>query len=380
MYKKLLNKNYLLIVMSAGLFYISSFMMNSVRGRYCVDTGQSKFVCGLVIRVFTLSSFISRPLWAYFTDKTGRRIVVGAGLLLCFTASVMPVFSGSVWILMFSRFVFGGGYSAVTTAAGTIVCDVSRPDLLPKAISFYGVTNVFSQAVAPTFALWIYKKSFVWVCVTVAALIAVGRIMLLFIKYKENSFLDRKNTFSFFEKTALPAGAVIFFFAAAVASVYSYVPVMALERNINRPSVFFILSAIALLTGRLMNTKLSQIFTIPKVFYFGCIGLAVGFSLLAFSGDIFLLCISALFYGFGGGITHPIANTAAVKNCKRSDRGLATATFMMSQDIGMTIGAVIRGIVSGTLGFVAVYMLSAVLCLGMIISFRYLLADSFKDK
>ncbi len=378
--KKIFNKNYLLILFCAGLFYISSFMMNSVRGKYCVDVGRSKFISGMVIAVFTLSSGISRPVWAYYTDKTGRRLVIFAGLFLCLGASVLVVINNSIIFLLLSRFVFGRGYSGITTRSGTLVCDVSLPQLLAKAISFYGITNVISQAVAPSVALGLYNAGFVVVCIAVALVIAVCIVLLLFIKYDEKTFLDSNNKFAVIEKTALPAAVTIFFFAGAVASVYSYVPVMARERNISNPGLFFILSAFSLLAGRLVNTKLSEKISLNKTFYGGCICLVAGFGVLGFSYNIFMLCISAMLYGFGAGIVHPITNTAAVSRCRRQDRGLATGTFMMSQDFGMTVGAFLRGTVSGSFGFTAVYLMSAAVSFCILPAFNILLKDKLAKK
>lgn len=80
--------------------------------------------------------------------------------------------------------------------------------------------------------------------------------------------------------------------------------------------------------------------------------------------------------GFGAGLIHPIVNTAAVKNCNHSDRGSATSTFMMSQDLGMTLGAFLWGTVSGKFGFSAVYMTVVLLLLIMMVVFRKFLSDN----
>ena len=53
----LLSKNYLLTVISATLFYIASFMMNTVCAKFVADSGNSQSLAGVVAAVFTLASF-----------------------------------------------------------------------------------------------------------------------------------------------------------------------------------------------------------------------------------------------------------------------------------------------------------------------------------
>ena len=101
----------------------------------------------------------------------------------------------------------------------------------------------------------------------------------------------------------------------------------------------------------------------------------IAFVVLSFCGSNMWLLISAVFYGFGAGLIHPIVNTAAVQNCNHSDRGTATSTFMMSQDLGMTIGAFLWGVISGKTGFGAVYMTVVFLLLIMMLVFRKFLSD-----
>ena len=88
-----------------------------------------------------------------------------------------------------------------------------------------------------------------------------------------------------------------------------------------------------------------------------------------------LLLIAAAFYGCGAGLIHPIVNTAAVKDSGKAGRGTATSTFMMSQDLGMTIGAFLWGTISGTYGFSRVYTTVVLLLFVMMYVFRKFLAS-----
>lgn len=372
--KKLLSKNYILTVISATLFYTGAFMLNSVCGRYSMDIGGSKTVAGFVVCAFTLASFFTRPVWGWYTDRYSRRWVCIGGGILCVISVVLLLFTDKITVLILSRIIFGCGYSSLTTAAATVVCDVVTDDKLQQAISVYGVTNVLSQAVAPAAALWLYDYKYIYLVIVVLILTALVPILFFFIRYDENNFISSDKKFEIYEKTALPSAYTIIFFALSASSVNSFIPVFAKENGIQGDSWFFIVSAIFLLTTRLFNTEITDRFGESKVFYTGDIIYISAFITLSFSGNLFLFLLAAALYGTGAGFIHPIVNTAAVKNCSRNRRGLATGTFMMSQDLGMTIGAISWGFISEKAGFTAVYLIVSILLLVMMYVFRRFLA------
>ena len=374
------RKNYILTLVSATLFYISAFMMNSVCGKYSIQLGADKFLAGITVCAFTLSSFFIRSLWGWISDTKSRKLILIAGGIICLVSTAILLIKQELWLLILSRLIFGCGYAAFTTAGGTIVCDITEKKLLPAAISFYGITNVLSQAVAPIAALWLMSENLQLFIITVTAVIALALIAAFFIVYKEADFTHTEKKFQFYEKNSLPASAVIFFFAVSTASVYSFVPVMAQERQIKGIYFFFILSAVALFTGRLINTLLCKKTGDVFVVGIGSFLFGAGFVLLALTQGTALFLISAVLYGLGSGFVHPVVNTAAVSDVAESDRGLATATFMMSQDLGMTAGAILWGFLSERSGFCAVYTSAAAICAVMYFVFRKILSKKLLNK
>ena len=372
----LLSKNYLLTVVSATLFYIASFMMNTVCAKFVTDSGQSRSLAGVVAAVFTLASFFTRPLWGWLVDSRGRKIIYVSGGLLCLAGYGVLFLNTGTLMLFFSRIVSGAGYSALTSAGGTIVCDVAPKEKLQQAIAIYGVTNVLSQAIAPIAALWLYKYNFLYVVAVVIVIYILVPVTVKFVNYAETAIIDKNSNFCLYNKSALPAAYTIIFFAMATAAVNSFIPLFAQRRNLTADSWFFFVSALFLLIARIQNKKLTTAIGNKKVFYIGNIVYIIAFIVLVFCSSDMWMLISAVFYGFGAGLIHPIVNTAAVKNCNHSDRGSATSTFMMSQDLGMTLGAFLWGVVSGKFGFSAVYMTVVLLLLIMMVVFRKFLSDS----
>ena len=356
MNSKLLSKNYVFTIISATLFYTSSFMINTVCARFVTDIGKSQSVAGIITAVFTLASFFVRPLWGWLTDKWGRKAVYFAGGVFSLIAYGLLWIDNSILLLMFSRFLAGTGYSAFTTAGGTIVCDVVPKENLQQGIAVYGITNVLSQAVAPVVALWLYNIDFISVVLCAAVINCLVLLFALPIKYEEKSFILSDCKFCIYNKSALPAAYTIIFFAMATASINSFIPVFAKQQGLTADSWFFLISAVFLLISRLCNKKLVSFIGENKTFYLGDVVYISAFIILVMCKSNLLILIAACFYCCGAGLIHPIVNTAAVKDSNKAGRGTATSTFMMSQDLGMAIGAFIWGLISQNISFSMVYI------------------------
>ncbi|MBR5520494.1 MAG: MFS transporter [Oscillospiraceae bacterium] len=372
--KSLWSKNYILVVVSATVFYFISFMLNSVSARHGISMNGSGLITGVVVSGFTMASFFTRPLWGHICIKKGRKKVLMAGALICVLASLMFIFTSGITIFIVARCIFGAGYSAVTTSGGTMVCDIAGEKYLSKAVSYYGISSVVSQAMAPAAGLWLYEKSFT----TLSVVIATGAALVwgtgLFIKYHEDRFIKPGEKFKLYEKQSLPAAYTIIPFAMVTASVYAFIPVMAEERQLSYVGLFFALSAAGLLVGRIFNTKICAIAGEKEVFYTGAVLLTAGLAMIAFAYNSVVFLFSAVCYGCGAGFVHPVANIRAVKNSPDRQRSIATGTFMMSQDLGMTVGAVLWGIISRTASFTVVYVVASVIILVMMYVFHKFLS------
>ncbi len=378
MKKFLLTRNYILTVLSATFFYTTTLMINSVCASYVTSMGNTKTVAGIIACAFTFSSFFARPICGYISDKKSRKKVYVIGALFSILSAIIIIFLPKMMLLFISRVFFGIGYSAVTTSGGTVICDIAGEENISSAIAVYGISNAFSQVIAPGFALWLLEFGFNFVGWASLILLLLSLVLFLFVKYDEKKFVSEKIKFQVFERKALPASYVILFFAIATASVYSFIPVFAEEKNIGKAGYFYAVSASFLLVARLLNSKIKNKFGASNIFTFGAILFLFGFCSLAFTSNLWIFLVAAILYGIGSGVIHPVVNAAAVRGSVNQNRAIATSTFMMSQDLGMAIGAIIWGFLSEKAGFLVMYLCSAFIVIIMIFIFKKFLYKSLK--
>ena len=68
----------------------------------------------------------------------------------------------------------------------------------------------------------------------------------------------------------------------------------------------------------------------------------------------------AVLYGLSNGMARPVLNTAVVKYAPKGRMGVATSTFYFAYALGLGVASFVWGIVIDNLGFVAVWIGSAI--------------------
>ena len=384
MKEKLFTKNYVIMIIVGALAFTASFMISSTTPQHCISMGGTKATAGFLTSAYTLAAFIARPVWGQFTDRKGRKIVLYAGIVMCVFALVL-LFNAKIMVMLFvARIVFGAGLAGVTTSSGTMIADIVPKTRFSDGIAFYGVASVFSQAVAPALALYLYDFGFHWVLITVFCLIVCATVSAFFVKYNEKALIavpdKTKKPGSVIEVKALPAAATVIFMAISSSAAFAFVPLLGKERAIVGISVFFTSSAVGLLISRVAGLGASRKFGEAPVFYCGAFGYAVGFLFLAFGYSEVMVGIAGFLYGCGSGFAHPIMNAIAVRSVEPNRRGSATSTFMMSQDIGMAIGSTVWGLVANHFGFTVVYILVTFVALLLLVAFKIFLSKGAQKK
>lgn len=368
MKNQLLNKNFILIVSLAATIYVASNMLITTLPKYAVEQGHTKLTVGALMLVYTLSACVTRIFWGRVADNRGRMAVVYIGIGISLVAVALMFFNSSVVMIFISRSLFGVGFSAVVTACATLSTEVVPDKYMSKAIAIYGLGGVLTQAVAPPLALYLYNYGLVVIVGTAALFLLVGVILAKSVKMssygKSNKLEVNKIKFekqkrkSFEWLAALPsfiAGIITF----STAGIFSFVPLLTVERGVENVSGFFIASSTGLLLSRLIFVRVSEKISHDKLFYSGIIIFTSGFLLLAFADCGAGLVGAGALYGYGLGTVHPILNTKAVSRVAKENRAGAMAIFYTFQDMGVAVGSIVCGFLADKFTLKTVFLTCA---------------------
>ena len=362
---KLFNKNFVLIIIASTLVFMANNMIATVSPQHCINIGGTKATAGFLMSIHTIAACITRPLWGNISDKKGRKLTIYIGALFCIISAFFMLSIDKLPTMYVARGVFGIGFAAVTTGCATVAADVLPKSRFSEGIAMYGAGAIFTQAISPGLAIYLFSKGFSLVMIFVIIQSITCVITIIFIKYNEKELLaknssdDKSKNGGIFEKSAIPASVSVWFMAFASASVFSFIPLVAEERGINGIGLFFTFNAIGLFFTRVIGASFPRKFGESRVFYIGMIIYFVSFFLISFMQSGWLVLTAGFAYGCGLGSTQPILNAIAVRGANTDRRGAATGTFQASQDIGTALGSAVWGIMANLSGFNIVFISSA---------------------
>ena len=102
-----------------------------------------------VITAYAISNIIIIPLTGFLGEMFGRKLYFTASVVLFTFASFMCGFSGSIWVLVFWRFVQGIGGGALLATAQTVLVETFPPEELDKANGIFGAGIVMGPTLGP---------------------------------------------------------------------------------------------------------------------------------------------------------------------------------------------------------------------------------------
>ncbi|MDU7036678.1 MAG: MFS transporter, partial [Staphylococcus simulans] len=109
-----------------------------------------------------------------------------------------------------------------------------------------------------------------------------------------------------------------------------------------------------------------------KVVYPVLVLFVIGLVLLSVTHSSWMLLFSAIFIGIGYGTLIPSFQTIAIQASPPEKIGLATSTFYIFADLGAGAGPTLLGILIGSVGYRNLYMLMALLLVGVIALYYFM--------
>lgn len=373
---KLWTKHFILLMLMSFFMNLIMNMQMPVIPMYTINIGGSNSTIGTITGIFTLSSVLFRPWFGNLLDTRGRRIILLAGIIILTLASLTYGFTQAIIVLFIIRFLHGIGFSAQTTAAGTITSDIVPASRLGEGISYSGIVMTAAGAVGPIFGLYIaqnysYNVFFI-ICFALGIAAFISSLPISYESQDKSSLaaLFRRSKIEkcnekdllkggFIEKTALKPSIVLFIMMLAGSSIFTFIPTYALSKDIKDIGIFFTVNSIAYLVVRPVTGRISDKYGASKVIIPGMLLMIIGLIILAFADSLTIFLVVGIIYGFGFSAAQPTLNVVMLRMCPEERRGAANATFFSAMDIGIGIGAVIWGIVSQKLGFSYVFLGSA---------------------
>jgi len=363
---KIFTKYYNIMLVVSLLTFTGHYMLMATLPLYAKELSGSNVLAGMMITSLTIAALFFRPVFGPLIDSKGRKVILVTGAVLLALVSLSYQLAQTVLLLILFRVVNGIGFSAHTSAANTIISDLTPGGRLSEGIGYYGISVIIGTAVGPALGLYFAEASgYPTLFLVVFCFWLVAMIISFFINYESKERVKpgpgiRKKE-KFVETTAILPSLIMFFVSLVFGAVITFLPAYGVAREIVGIGAFFTVYSITVLISRLMIGRIADRHGFRIVLIPSLISLAISMLALAFAGSLMMVLVAAVFFGIGFGTSYPITNAIIIKRCPPDRRGAANSTLLASMDIGIGLGAFVWGFVVEISSFAAVCALLALL-------------------
>jgi len=363
---KLWSLSYLNVCLANFLMACSfNLLMPSIPLYITEQMGVPQSQTGIVLASYAIALMFVRPFSGFIVDLYSRKKI----LLIAFSCYVL-IFFGYFWattVLLFIvvRFIHGITWGLSTVSSSTLAIDVVPSERRAEGIGYYGTFMNVAMAIGPFIAIHIYNHSgfdvLLWCAIAMGAL---GIITVSLIKAPMKTKVERQKIS--FARFFLIKGWPIFLNQLlpcfAWGTIGPFVAQYGKGLGIPNAGIFFLFWAGGIIASRVFAGKLVDRGKIHEVNVSAMAIVAIAFLVFALVHNIYAFCISGLFIGVGFGMMFPALQTLYINLAENNQRGTANSTYLIGFDLGLALGMLVGGYLTGYFSFETLYMVASGLC------------------
>lgn len=361
--KKIWNRNFVLLFLTNLLVLAAFYASIPIIPVYCQEIGITGSKVGIVLTAMSVATILFRPVAGYLLDNFNRYrvyLIFLALFCLAFPAFLaFPIFG----LLVVVRLYMGAVYSVCGSATMTLASDVLPPMKITEGISRFAFTISIGMAVGPYVGIQVQnhlnsKTSFMTVfAISVAALVCVSCCRIKYPKVQRKKFALKDSIY----KPALPFMCNMMFLMIPYGAVIAYSSILAQEKGLTAVIPYFYICLVAgMLTSKLTTQRMIDAGRHRVLVYASLVVLVVTMASYVFLNTGVHLLIAGYFFGLGYGILQPLFQSFVTGTTPTPKRGVANATYLLSYDIGIGIGALLMGFMQETIGLTTGFALTAI--------------------
>jgi MFS family permease len=384
MNEKIWSRNFILLILSNFLMYITYYAILSALPVYLVtDLHASKMQVGIVVGAYTIASVLVRPFSGFALDRFGRRTIFLSALViysLLFTGYLVAL---TIISIIFLRFAQGLAWGFTTVSGSTIAIDNIPAAKRGEGIGYFALSTTLGMSVGPVVGLficqmWGYTEMFVTGCfISFASLICAYSV-----HFRKRFLVGKRielNWSNLFEKNSIRPSMNVFITMIAYGGLISFIALYGREIGIHNSSLYFLIFSIGIAAARLTAGKEFDKNGPRKIITLCLILLIIGFPLLALARNEVLFYLSAVIIGFGNGVIFPTFQSMVNNLTDSLHRGVANSTLYTAVDLGMGLGMITAGIIAQHISLSAIFWASSVVCIAGLVFFRFFVLGFYNN-
>jgi len=364
----LFTRPFVLLCVAMFLGYANQWLMTPIIPLYVQDRGGSAFVAGLALLAFALPSFVSRPFFGRLADRwsatgvlAGGLVLLAAGSLLFLVPWLAMVFVGGV--------VRGLGWGGLNIGGYTTLAMAAPAQRRGEAAGYYTSVTTSVSVVFPALALWLVAGhgGFGAVFLLSAALVLMGLpVISILARHRgeaKKPAAAAEERASFIDKGVLLATGLNLCATLAAPSVMAFLPLYARSLGIDNIGLFYVLAGITSIVIRPVLGRKSDAMGRGPAIALGLAAQLLGLALIVAAQSLPLILVGGVFVALGWAMIGSTTTALAMDLTDPRSRGRGMATFSLSFQLGMGVGAIISGALADLVGLRGMYAGSIVITL-----------------
>lgn len=381
---KLWTPSYLNVCIANFLMACSfNLLMPSIPLYITEVLGVAQTKTGIVLASYAIAIMFIRPFSGYIVDLYSRKTI----LLISFICYVC-IFAGYFWattvlIFVFVRFLHGIAWGLSTVSSSTLAIDLVPTERRAEGIGYYGTFMNVAMAIGPFVAIHIYQEygfpTLLWCAVGMGVL---GVIAVALIKAPQRETVERPKISldRFFLLRAWPIFINQLLPCFAWGTIGPFVAQYGKQISIPNAGIFFLFWAGGIILSRIFAGRMVDKGRIHLVNMSAMAIVAVSFCIFATVHNIYAFCGAGLFIGVGFGMMFPALQTLYVNMAENNQRGTANSTYLVGFDLGLALGMLVGGYISGIWSFEGLFLVSGILSLLSVVVYAVISRPLFDKK
>jgi len=358
-------------LLAIGVLNATSFgMIGPLIPGFAISLGATLSFAGIAAGIFSFSALVGRPFASVIGDRFNKKHVLVMFMFLNGLVTVLyAIVPNIAWVLPI-RILHGLIFSVSGTVNFALGAEFIPRSRLAEGIGFLGITMIIGMAIGPNVGIFILQHYSYQACFIISGIgVMTASMFLMRLKYK-SSVQNRVDmgfgSLRFKDLFAVELLPNIFFVALlsiGTGLANAYLIIFGQERGIENIGLYFIIHAVTVILTRPKIGRMTDKRGVAFAILPGYILAAAAMIIIGTSYTLWPILIAAVLFAVGAGGSFPAIQTDCLKRLDISRRALATGTYLIGFDIGMTTGQILGGVVSDAFNFRTAFTGSGILML-----------------
>ena len=343
-----------------GVFFVA-FQLLPVFPLRIAALGGSKTIAGAYLTVYTLASALSAPLMGTIADRIGRKrmLILASSLFIGF--SLLYAVITPVAVLLVIGIVHGSLWSGILASSSAVMTDLIPTSRRTQGLAFWGLASTAAIAIAPAVGIEVYHRlGWKGLCLEMAATSAVMALWATRLPaHVPQHNANRPSLAKAWDWSVISTALSFSTIAIGYGGVTSYTAMLALERNIHPPSLFFTVFAVSIAAIRLTTSHFGDRYGTRAVLFPAFAAIPIAFVILATAYTRWHLVTAAIVFGIGMGSAFPAFMSFLVSSTDEKNRARTFGSFVLAFDTGIGLGSLATGAIAEQRGLGFAFLVAA---------------------